>query len=122
MTQAIRKPLIFVWRDFIEEASYKLSFAMRLFGVVSSTLVYYFMSRLFGNFGIAYLRPYGGNYFSFVLIGVAFFSYLGVSVAGISSSIREGQKLGTLEALLVTQTSIPTIIVSRLLCTCSWEW
>jgi ABC-2 type transport system permease protein len=120
MTRAIRKPLIFVWRDFIEETSYKLSFAMRLFGIVSSTFVYFFMSRLFGNLAIAYLRPYGGNYFSFVLIGVAFFSYLGVSVKGISSSIREGQKLGTLEALLVTQTSIPTIIISSSLYSFLW--
>jgi ABC-2 type transport system permease protein len=120
MIQAIRKPFIFVWRDFIEDTSYKLSFAMEIFGIVSSTLVYFFLSRLFGGFGITYLRQYGGNYFSFVLIGVAFFSYLGVSVKGISNSIREGQKLGTLEALLVTQTSIPAIIVSSSLYSFLW--
>jgi ABC-2 type transport system permease protein len=120
MIQAVRKPFIFVWRDFIEDTSYKFSFAMQIFGIVSSTLVYFFMSRLIGDFGVTYLRPYGGNYFSFVLIGVAFFSYLGVSVKGISSSIREGQKLGTLEALLVTQTNISTIIVSSSLYSFLW--
>lgn len=120
MIRAIRKPLIFVWRDFIEETSYKLSFAMQIFGIVSSTLVYFFVSRLFGDFGSAYLRPYGGNYFSFVLIGVAFFSYLNVSIKGISTSIREGQKLGTLEALLVTQTNIPTVIISSSLYSFIW--
>ncbi|MEJ2684407.1 MAG: ABC transporter permease [Candidatus Sulfobium sp.] len=114
------KPLIFVWKDFIEEASYKLSFAMQIFGIISSTLIYFFISRLFGGVGVAYLKPYGGNYFSFVLIGVAFFSYLGVSISGISSSIREGQKLGTLEALLVTQTDIPTIIISSSLYSFLW--
>jgi ABC-2 type transport system permease protein len=41
-------------------------------------------------------------------------------VHGISSSIREGQKLGTLEALLVTQTEIPTIIVSSSLYSFLW--
>ena len=50
--------------------------------------------------------------FFFVLIGVAFFGYLRISIDGISKSIREGQMLGTLEALLVTQTGIPTIIIS----------
>lgn len=120
MIQAIRKPASFIWRDLIEEASYKLSFAMQIFGVVSSTLVYFFISKLFGDMGATYLRPYGGNYFSFVIIGVAFFSYLGVSVRGISSSIREGQKLGTLEALLVTQTDIPVIIVSSSLYSFLW--
>lgn len=120
MIQVLRKPLIFIWRDLIEETSYKLSFAMQIFGVVSSTLVYFFVSRLFGGLGIAYLKPYGGDYFSFVLIGVAFFSYLGVSVKGISRSIREGQKLGTLEALLVTQTNVSTIVLSSSLYSFLW--
>lgn len=120
MIAAARKPLMFLRRDFIEETSYKLSFAMQIFGIVSSTLVYFFLSKLLGDAGTKYLKPYGGNYFSFVLIGVAFFSYLGVSVQGISSSIREGQKLGTLEALLVTQTEIPTIIVSSSLYSFLW--
>jgi ABC-2 type transport system permease protein len=120
MIALLKKPLIFLWRDFIEESSYKLSFAMKIFGILSSTLVYYFLSKLLGDAGLKYLKPYGGNYFSFVLIGVAFFSYLGVSVQGISSSIREGQKLGTLESLLVTQTEIPTIIVSSSLYSFLW--
>jgi ABC-2 type transport system permease protein len=120
MILAIRKPLLFIWRDLIEEASYKLSFAMQIFGMVSSTLIYFFISRLFGHAAVPYLKPYGGNYFSFVLIGVAFFSYLGVSVRGISDSIREGQKLGTLEALLVTQTGIPAIIISSSLYSFLW--
>ncbi len=117
---SMKKPFIFLWRDFIEEASYKLSFALQLVGIFSSTLVYFFLSKLFGDVGTPYLRPYGGNYFSFVLIGVAFFSYLGVSVQGISNSIREGQTLGTLEALLVTQTEIPTIILSSSLYSFLW--
>ena len=120
MIAAMKKPLIFLWRDFIEETSYKLSFAMQIFGIFSSTLGYFFLSKLFGDAGSQYLKPYGGDYFSFVLIGVAFFSYLGVSVQGISSSIREGQTLGTLEALLVTQTEIPTIIVSSSLYSFLW--
>ncbi|MFZ2199074.1 MAG: ABC transporter permease [Thermodesulfovibrionales bacterium] len=120
MIALLKKPLIFLWRDFIEETSYKLSFAMSIFGILSSTLVYFFLSKLLGDAGLKFLQPYGGNYFSFVLIGVAFFSYLGVSVKGISNSIREGQKLGTLEALLVTQTEIPTIIVSSSLYSFLW--
>jgi ABC-2 type transport system permease protein len=120
MIRAIKKPFIFLWRDFIEETSYKLSFAMQVFGILSSTLVYFFLSKLLGDVGAGYLRPYGGNYFSFVLIGVAFFSYLGVSVNGISSSIRDGQQLGTLEALLITQTNIPVIILSSSLYSFLW--
>ena len=80
-----------------------------------STLTFYFLSKLLEGFTVSYLKPYGGNYFAFVLIGIAFFSYLGVSVQELSKTIREGQMLGTLEALLVSQTGIPTIILSSTL-------
>lgn len=120
MSISIEKPLAFVWRDFINEASYKLSFLMQLFGILISTLTFFFISKLLGNIGVSYLRPYGGNYFSFVLIGIAFYSYLGVSMHSLSESIREGQMLGTLEALLVTQTEISTIILSSSLYSFIW--
>jgi ABC-2 type transport system permease protein len=120
MITSLKKPLVFIWRDFIEETSYKLSFAMQFVGIIISALTYFFLSKLLGGVGVKYLEPYGGNYFSFVLIGIAFFSYLGVSVRSISSTIRSGQTLGTLEALLVTQTGIPTIILSSSLYSFIW--
>lgn len=112
MISYIEKPIAFIWRDFIDEATYKLAFIMQFFSIFISILTLYFVSKLLGDVGVAYLNPYGGDYFSFVLIGVAFYSYLGVSMKEVSSVIREGQMLGTLEALLVTQTNIPTIIIS----------
>lgn len=69
------------------------------------------MSKLFEGSEIPYLKPYGGNYFSFVLIGIAFSNYLNVAVRSLSKNIRDAQIMGTLEALLVTQTEIPTIIL-----------
>ncbi len=85
---------------------------MQLFGVFISTLTFFFLSHLLGNSGTSYLKPYGGNYFSFVLVGIAFYAYLKVSIIDLSKSIRDGQMLGTLEALLVTRTGIPAIILS----------
>jgi ABC-2 type transport system permease protein len=117
---SVEKPLAFVWRDFINETSYKFAFLMQLFGILTSTLMFFFISKLLGDVGVKYLKPYGGNYFSFVLIGIAFFSYLRVSMQSLSESIREGQMLGTLEALLVTQTEIPTIILSSSLYSFIW--
>jgi len=101
----------FLKRDFINEVSYKFSFFLQFFGVFFSTLVFYFLSKLFEGSEIPYLKPYGGNYFSFVLIGIAFSNYLNVAVRSLSKNIRDAQIMGTLEALLVTQTEIPTIIL-----------
>ena len=120
MIPSVEKPLAFIWRDFINEATYKLAFIIQFFSIFISVLTLFFLSRLLGDVGLFHLEPYGGNYFAFVLIGIAFFSYLGVSIREVSKVIREGQMLGTLEALLVTQTSIPTIIISSTLYSFIW--
>jgi len=114
------KPLAFVWRDFIDDMSYKFAFMLQFINIFVSTSIFFFMSRLLGNVGEAYLEPYGGNYFSFVLIGIAFYSYLGVSMKSLTETIRKGQMLGTLEALLVTQTGIPAIILSSSIYSFLW--
>lgn len=116
----ITKPFAFIQRDFISDISYKFEFCTKLFWMFISTVTYFFLSKLIGDMGQGYLKPYGGNYFSFVLIGIAFYSYLGVSINGLSNTIRSGQMLGTLEALLVTQTAIPTIILSSSLYSFLW--
>jgi ABC-2 type transport system permease protein len=101
----------FLKRDFINEISYKFSFFLQFFGVFLSIAVFFFLSKLFEGQEIPYLKPYGGNYFAFVLIGIAFSNYLNVAVRSLSKSIRDAQMMGTLEALLVTQTELPTIIL-----------
>ena len=111
MKNFFRKCWAFVYRDFINETSYKLSFFLQFFGIFISILVFFFLSKLFEGREIAYLKPYGGNYFAFVLIGIAFSNYLMVAVRSLSKNIRDAQIMGTLEALLVTQTEIPTIIL-----------
>ncbi|MEE9193163.1 MAG: ABC transporter permease [Thermodesulfobacteriota bacterium] len=109
---SLRKPWAFLLKDFINETSYKFSFIIQFLGIFFTVLVFFFLSKLFGNAVSPLLKPYGGDYFSFVLIGIAFANYLQVSLRSFSSCIRDAQILGTLEALLVTQTSIPTIIFS----------
>lgn len=108
----INKVFAFVKRDFQNEISYKLSFLLQVFGIFINVSVFFFLSKLLGAAQIPQLSQYGGNYFAFVLIGIAFNYYLNVALYSITQSIREGQMTGTLEALLVTQTEIPTIIIS----------
>lgn len=106
------KPLAFLKKDFINESSYKFAFIIQLLGIFFTALVFFFLSKLFGNTISPYLKSYGGDYFSFVLIGIAFANYLQVSLRSFASCIRDAQMLGTLESLLVTQTNISTIIFS----------
>jgi ABC-2 type transport system permease protein len=114
------KVLAFVWRDFITESSYKLSFLLQIFNLFTSLLLFFFLSKLLEGLDIVSLKPYGGDYFSFVVIGGAFFAFFEVALQTLSRSIREGQMLGTLEALLVTQTEIPVILIASSIYSFIW--
>ena len=108
----LKKPLAFIKKDFLNESSYKLSFIFRIFSVLTSILSYYFIDKLFGSRMVGYLEEFGVNYFSYVLLSMAFFSYVGVGLGSFSGRIRSEQVQGTLEALLMTPTKISTILFS----------
>jgi len=111
----LRKALAVMKKEFITMISYKLNFLFKLSSIWLSLLVYYFLSKLIDPAVSTQLQPYGGNYFSFVLIGTAFSSYLNVGLDGFSSSIRNAQLTGTLEAVLVTRTRFTTILIFQTL-------
>jgi ABC-2 type transport system permease protein len=106
------KPIAFLKRDFLIATSYRLQFLLQMASIFVSTLMFFFLSRLVGKGVADQLAPYGGDYFSFVLIGIAFTDYLSVSLGSFANQIRNAQVQGTLEALLVTPTSVSTILFS----------
>jgi len=117
----LRKALAFVKRDIVEETSYKLAFLMRVSGIFFAVFTFFFLSKLIGKGTVPHLEPYGGDYFSFVLIGIAFSGYHQVALSGFSRSIREAQMKGTLEAVLLTQTGIPAIVLCSSLYRFIWS-
>ncbi|OGO31815.1 MAG: ABC transporter [Chloroflexi bacterium RBG_16_56_11] len=102
----------FLKRDFSLSLSYRLSFFTQIFGIVFSVASFYFLSRLFGSAMVPQLNQYGGDYFSFVLIGLAFTGYLSLSITSFAQSIREGQMMGTLEIMLLSPTRLSSILLS----------
>jgi len=108
----LKKSLAFIKKDFLIESSYKLSFIFRIFGVLVSILTYFFIDRLFGHRIVGHLQQFGVNYFSYVLLSMAFFSYIGVGLGSFSNRIRFEQMQGTLEALLLTPTKVSIILFS----------
>jgi len=102
----------FLKRDLSQALSYRLSFLLQLVGIFSSMAIFYFLSRLFGNALVPQLEQYGGDYFSFVLIGLAFTGFMGLSLSSFAQSIREGQVMGTLEIMLLSPTRLSAILLS----------
>jgi ABC-2 type transport system permease protein len=102
----------FFKRDVSLAISYRLSFILQIGGILLNVASFYFLSRLFGSALVPQLAQYGGDYFSFVLIGLAFSGYLGLSLSSFASSIREGQMSGTLEIMLLSPTRLSAILLS----------
>ncbi|MDH5523383.1 MAG: ABC transporter permease [Desulfobulbaceae bacterium] len=111
-TALFAKPAAFIRRDFKIAASYRLQFVTQGIGIILSTFSFFLVSRMFDGQNVASLTPYGGNYFSFALIGIALTDYLTISTNSFAGEIRSAQMVGTLEALLVTPTSMSTILFS----------
>ena len=102
----------FLKRDLSQALSYRLSFLLQFVSIFMSVAIFYFLSRLFGNAVAPQLAAYGGDYFSFVLIGLAFTGFMGLSLSSFAQSIREGQVMGTLEIMLLSPTRLSAILLS----------
>lgn len=109
----MRKFLAFVKRDYLVYVSYKFGIVMQFARLFISVLVFYFIGKTFGSSMSPHLGNYGGDYFSYVIIGLAGSSFVSVGLHSLASNIRGAQVEGTLEALLSTPTSIYTILVGN---------
>ncbi len=106
----LRKALAFIRRDFLSHVSYRFAFLSQSMGIVFRVATLFFGARLLANSDLPFLERYDNNIFAYILIGIAFVDYLHVSMRSFSESVRYAQLVGTLEALLVTQTDVPTIL------------
>ena len=84
----LKKVIAFFYKDLLNEASYRFAFVMQFLGMFFAALSLFFLSKMLDKTVLPSLEPYGGDYFSFVLIGVAFATYLRVSLESFSNSIR----------------------------------
>ncbi|HEV8336473.1 MAG TPA: ABC transporter permease [Candidatus Polarisedimenticolia bacterium] len=105
----------FLRKDLLEESSYRTAFLMQFGGIFISVTLWFLIAR--------YLRPAesalpglpGVAYFDYLLIGIAFYHYLASALGSFASKLRNEQLTGTLEAMLITPTPIPVIILSSAL-------
>ena len=115
MSNDTGKIFAFIKRDFITEKSYKLSFFLLILGTLASIAIFFFIDLLFGEKIAPHLIEYGVGYFPYVIIGLALLNFVGVGMGSVSSSIREEQLMGTLEAILLTPTRLFSFILAMVI-------
>lgn len=114
----IKKAVAFIKRDFLIMISYKLHFLLQMGSIFSHLIIFYFISKLLDKSPSAYLQEFGGNYFPFVLIGIAFSGFLTAALHSFANNIRREQMMGTLEAMISTPTKLWNIII----CSSLWNF
>lgn len=107
----IRLILAFLKRDFYTETSYRLDFLLGIGGILLRCFLFYYLAQLVNTQLNPYLTAYNGDYFAFVLIGIAFGSYFGVGLTSFANALRQAQTTGTLEAMILTPTPLSWLIV-----------
>jgi len=106
----LRKLLLLFLRDLAVARSYRGVFVIEFFQALLGSASFYFLSRFVESTTLQKALPSGTNYFSFALVGIAFFDYLSTALVTFDGSLQEARQNGTLENLLVTQTSLPVIL------------
>jgi len=95
--------------------SYKFDFILRYSGMFVHILLFWGISRFLGGaVKIDTMRRLTGgqDYFSYVLIGIAFLGLLNTGLNSFSRSISDAQTKGTLEAIILSPTNTSLIIIA----------
>lgn len=95
----------FLKRDYLLASSSRLAFVWQITSIFFAAPILYYLGRLIQPAASRHLAPFGGDYFAFVIVGVAFFGFLSASMGAPAQAVRHEQMIGTLDALLATPAS-----------------
>lgn len=107
---AFALPRAFLRRDWINETSYRGMVLIEVLSVAGGLVMFYSIGKLVGGKPES-LRKYGGEYFPFALVGLAVSGYFSVALIAFSNRLRLAQTSGTLEAMFVTATPPPAVLL-----------
>lgn len=110
MTATLREIWLFFRRDLSIARTYRTAFLFEAVEALFGVAMLYYVARFVDSPQLQHLLPSSENYFSFSLIGFVFLDYLNAAMDSFDSSLMEARDSGTLEHLLVTQTSLPVIL------------
>ncbi len=111
----LQKLYAFFRRDLAIARAYRGAFVLEIFQALFGVATFYYLSRFVQSPELTRALPQGGNYFAFALIGFALFDYLGVALDSFDKTLEDARQNRALEALLVTQTSLPEMLVGSLI-------
>lgn len=101
----------FVRRDALIAASYRIAFLAPLASVFFAVPILYFLAEVFEGTQSPALATYGGGFFAFILLGMAFQDYVTLSMSNFLSGVRDHQLMGTMEVVMLSPTPVSQILL-----------
>ena len=99
---------------FLSAASYRLGLALSFIALLASVVPIYFISGALQPVVADSIRPEGGAYFGFLLVGIGASYLLATAAGALPSAVGGSVGSGTFEALLVTRTPLPVILTGMI--------
>jgi len=110
MTRILRDVWLFFRRDLTIARTYRTVFVLEAIEALFGAAMFYYVARFVDTPELQRSLPQGGSYFAFSLVGFIFLDYLNAALDTFDRSLEEARDSGTLEHLLVTQTSLPVFV------------
>src|SRR5262245_26660579 len=106
-----RRVWAFVVRDWRLELSYRMQFFLRVLSILIVVTTLFFISKIFTGFTDPRFAQWRDPLAAW-LTGLAVLNYFMTGFSSLANAIRQEQVQGTLESVLMTPISVPTVIVA----------
>lgn len=106
----LRRVRAFVVRDFLLAVSYRLEFSLRILTILLVVTTFYFISKIF----VGSQTPFSQwrDPLAAWITGLAVLNYFMTGFSSLANAIRSEQMQGTLESVLLSPISVPTVVVA----------
>ncbi len=106
-----RRIWAFLARDWRLELSYRMQFFLRVLSILIVVTTLFFISKIFTGFADPRFSQWRDPLAAW-LTGLAVLNYFMTGFSSLANAIRQEQVQGTLESVLMTPISVPTVIVA----------
>lgn len=107
----LRRIWAFIVRDWRLQLSYRMQFFIRALSILIMVTTLFFISKIFAGYTDPRFAQWS-NPLAAWLTGLAVLSYFMTGFSSLANAIRQEQVQGTLESVLMTPISVPTVIVA----------
>jgi ABC-type polysaccharide/polyol phosphate export permease len=106
----MREALALITASWRTQRSYRVSIVLSILSLGVTVLPVYFVSKALQPYAAESIANQGGNYFGFLVVGFIALIFVSTTVSSIPDAVGSGIGTGTLEALLSTRASIPSLL------------